>query len=75
MPRYQINIDTSGTLSHQFMIDDSYVGVDYEDNTTTISKLLGCILVDTISVSQAVQFDMTDLASVSEKVKTILLFS
>jgi len=75
MPRYQISIDYKGTMSYQFMIDNSYVSVDFEKNITMLSRLEACILLDTITLPRVIQFDMNDLVSVSEKVKTLLLFS
>lgn len=81
MPRYQVNYawgpnkeDTEKT-SCNFMIDTYYVQIDWEENTSTLSTLNGPILLGSITIPKALDLDMSDLASVVERIKTLLVFS
>jgi hypothetical protein len=78
MPRYQINYTrgiTSTPSSCAFMIGTYYVQVDFQNNTTTLSTLHSIILLDSITLPRALHFNMDDLASVEERIKTLLTFS
>jgi len=61
--------------SCNFMIDTYYVQIDWEDNTSTLSTLYCSFLVGSITIPKALDLDMTDLPSVVERIKTLLLFS
>ena len=77
MARYHITYQSFNPdpISCAFALNDYYINVDYQNNTTTLSKLHIVILLDSITVEKAIHFDMTDLPGVLEKVKTLLLFS
>jgi hypothetical protein len=66
---------TETIISCSFILNDFHVVLDYKENSTTISKLSGCFLMDPIRLDKLIDVDMTDLVSVSDKVKTWLLFS
>jgi hypothetical protein len=80
MPRFQINFHKDETafgepISCAFMIDTYYIQIDFASNNTIISTLDGPLLIGSIHLPKALQFDMANLSSVSEKVKTLLVFS
>lgn len=81
MPRYSINYahglnkQDGEKTSCNFMIDTYYVQIDWEENTSTLSTLYCSFLVGSITIPKALDLDMTDLPSVVERIKTLLLFS
>ncbi len=81
MPRYQVNYawasnkEDGKKTSCCFMIDLYYIQIDWEKNTSTLSTLDGPILLGSITIPKALDLDMSDLASVVERIKTLLVFS
>lgn len=81
MPRYQVNYawgpnkEDGKKTSCNFMIDSYYVQIDWEEDTSVLSTLDGPILLGSITLSKALDLDMSDLASVIKRIKTLLVFS
>jgi hypothetical protein len=81
MPRYSVNYsrnskgESDKKLSCSFMIGPYYVQIDWQDDVSILSTLNGPLLVGSVTVPRALDFDMTDLVSVEERIKTLLLFS
>lgn len=81
MPRYSVNYswgtnkEDGEKSSCSFMIDTYYVQIDWEEATSTLSTLDGALLLGSITLPRALDLDMTDLASVVKRIKTLLVFS
>lgn len=81
MPRYAINYawgpnkEDGEKTSCIFMIDSYYVQIDWEKNCSILSTLDGPLLLGSITLPKALDFDMNDLASVIKRIKTLLVFS
>lgn len=81
MPRYSINYahglnkQDGEKTSCNFMIDTYYVQIYWEENISILSTLDGPILLGSVTLPRALDLDMTDLPSVIERIKTLLLFS
>jgi hypothetical protein len=81
MPRYSIGYsrptdqDPTKAMFCYFMIASYYVEIEWLDNETKLSTLEGAFLKDCITLTRAIDFDMEDLISVENRVKTLLLFS
>lgn len=77
MPRYTITyrkVDGK-KISCSFMIESYYVEIDWDKDDSIISTLDGVMLIGSISLPRALELDMTDLNSVKQRIKTLLLFS
>lgn len=81
MPRYSVNYawgenkEDGEKTSCCFMIDTYYVQIDWEANTSTLSTLDSVILLGSVVLPRALDFDMNDLPSVIKRIKTLLVFS
>ena len=76
-PRYQSvwMTDSSEPRSEQFIIDTYYVQVDYKLNFTKISTLDVVLLIGTITLPQAISFNLKNYDETLTKIKTIIIFS
>lgn len=81
MPRYSVNYswgknrEDNKKISCSFAIDTCYVQIDWEENISTLSTLYGAILLDSVTIQKALDLDMDNLSSVTERIKTLLVFS
>jgi hypothetical protein len=81
MSRYSVNYAWGSNkkdgekTSCNFMIDTYYIQIDWEENTSILSTLDGPVLLGSITLPKALDLDMTDLASVVKRIKTLLVFS
>lgn len=77
MLRYQVMYNNYPTvlMGYTFMLDKYYIQISYRNHNTTISRLEGCMLFDSIQVPAPLSVDFDDLNSFLNKIKTILVFS
>jgi hypothetical protein len=81
MPRYSVNYswgknkEDDKKSSCCFMIDTYYIQIDWDEDTSTLSTLDGAVLLGSVVLPRALNLDMTDLASVVKRIKTLLVFS
>lgn len=77
MPRYQVTYNSYPTklLSTTFMLDKYYIQISHLNNTTTISILEGCLLLNTIEIPKLFPLDFEQIDEYLKKIKTILVFS
>lgn len=57
------------------MLDKYYIQISYLNNTTTVSRLEGCMLFDTIEIGKIFQLDFNYLDDYLDKIKTMLVLS
>lgn len=78
MPRYQVTYNNYPTflISRVFMFEMVYyVIVNYRDNCTVISKLMACVLLDSIQIPRALEIDLSNPHAIMPKIKTLMTFS
>jgi hypothetical protein len=77
MPRYQVSYNNYPTclISRTFMLDKYYIHIDYKQDTTTISVLEACFLLDSVRVAKALAINLNDIVTAAEKIKTLMVFS
>lgn len=80
MPRYKMVFIHGRILSETVMFEEDgfYVRIDYAHNRTTISKLEGYILFDSIILPKALDFNRYEYDSLNKllnKVKMLMVFS
>lgn len=62
-------------ITTKIILGDFYLVLNYDNYTTEISALECIILKDTITVPRIMDIDFSDIATVIEKIKLLLLFS
>jgi hypothetical protein len=62
-------------FTRTFIIDNYHISINYEYDTTTVSKLEYCFLTNQIIIPRAVAIDTKNPYSVLDKIKTLLIFS
>lgn len=77
MSRYIRYNNSIGDLVGELIIltDTIYVAVDYEEDTTTISKLDIVVISNHIRLPRALQLDLKNYQTALDKIKTLLTFS
>lgn len=77
MPRYQVVYKNYPTMlwSKTYMLDKYYIQVDFLEKITKISVLDTIILLDTIIIPHAINFDLSDIPIAAQKIRTLMVFS
>ncbi len=78
MPRYQVTYNNYPTflISRTFMFKDDWnIIVNYRDNCTIVSKLMACIIYDSVQIPRALDVDLSNPYSIIPKIKTLMTFS
>lgn len=77
MSRYIRYNNSIGDLVGEIIIltDTMYVTVDYEEDTTTVSKLDIVVISDHIKLPRALRLDLKNYQAALDKIKTLLIFS
>ncbi len=80
MPRYKLHFENGNLVSRiiQFPINDSnlHVFLDYKHNTTTITSMIGFLLIeDPVKLPRVLDFDLEKPYDLLLKIKKLLVFS
>ena len=75
MPRFEIIFHNDKVIEKTFMIDNYYIQIYIDINTMTISKMIGYILKDPITIYSIIDIDMDNPRLSLPRIKTLMLLS
>ena len=77
MARYEANYQNYPTklVSRSFIIDNTYIQIDYVNNKTVISRLEACFLYDSVEVPRALEVNLKNPYELLDKVRVLMIFS
>lgn|ERR1700722_3172831 len=77
MSRYIMTYNNYPTylISRVFIMNDSYIQVDYKNNITIISKLEACFLMDSIRLPGTLKINLKKPYDILPKIKLLMIFS
>lgn len=75
MPRYKMTWVDGKIVTRTIQFDDIHVAIDYLNDTTIVSKLMACFLMNSIRFPKAIEWYDDEPAKTLEKIKLLLTFS
>lgn len=77
MTRYETNYQNYPTklISRTFIIDNTYIQIDYINNRTVISRLEACFLFDSVEVPRALEVNLKNPYELLDKIRMLMIFS
>lgn len=77
MPRYIAKYNNYPTylLSRALMLGKYHIVIDYINKTTTISVLMACLLLDSVTIHKVLSINLKRPYDIIHKIKTLMIFS
>lgn len=77
MPKFMVSYtpDLQNIISYVWWLDNYYIQIDCQSENTTISKIIGYILIDSITIPSIIEVDFENPKKTATRLDTLMYFS